>query len=199
MPHLITENLPFTVRRGWTVDEFEKLFDAGLFAPDARLELIEGEVFEKMSQNEPHIRAIFLAQYKSMEIFGNGYLVGDSSSVDLERHQQARTRSLPLRGERYAIQMPCPRRPPNSSSKFPTRLCAPTRPPKPRFMRAPTIAEYWIVNLVDRTLEVRRQPSPMEGELLGHGYRSTQILLPGESIAPLGAPESIIGVDELLP
>lgn len=65
-------------------------------------------------------------------------------------------------------------------------------------MRA-QIAEYWIVNLVDRTLEVRRQPSPMEGELLGHGYRSTQILLPGESIAPLGAPASVIGVGELLP
>lgn len=61
------------------------------------------------------------------------------------------------------------------------------------------IAEYWIVNLVDRTLEVRRQPSPLEGELLGHGYRYTQILLPGESIAPLGTPNSVTGVDELLP
>lgn len=61
------------------------------------------------------------------------------------------------------------------------------------------VAEYWIVNLVDRTLEVRRMPSPLEGELLGHCYRFTQILLPGESIAPLGAATAPIGVDELLP
>lgn len=75
MPHLITENRPFTVRVGWTVAEFERLFDAGFFAPDARLELIDGEVWEKMSQNEPHIRAILLAQYKFLQIYGNSRLV----------------------------------------------------------------------------------------------------------------------------
>lgn len=55
------------------------------------------------------------------------------------------------------------------------------------------------MNLVDRTLEVRRQPFEQNDALFGWAYRSTQILLPGESIAPLRAAEMSVKVDELLP
>lgn len=198
MPHLITENLPFTARRGWTVSEFEKLFDAGFFAPEAKLELIEGEVFEKMSQNEPHARAILLAQYKMLEIFAIGHLVRIQLPLILGESSKPEPDVAIVRGSLH-----------DGSTSLPTTaelvieisdatLRADQTTKAALYARA-QIAEYWIVNLVDRTLEVRRQPSPMEGELLGHGYRFTQILLPGESIAPLGAATAPVGVDELLP
>lgn len=45
----ITQQLPAPTRHGWSVEEFERLFEAGFFAPEARMELIEGEVWEKMT------------------------------------------------------------------------------------------------------------------------------------------------------
>ena len=53
-------------------------------------------------------------------------------------------------------------------------------------------ADYWIVNLIDRRLEVRRDPTPA-------GYRSIVSLSPGDEIAPLAAPAALIAVGALLP
>lgn len=198
MPHLITENLPFTVRRGWTVNEFEKLFDIGFFAPDARLELIEGEVWEKMSQNEPHAHSILLTQYKLLHVFADGYLVRIQIPLILGESSKPEPDAAVVRGSLRDNDVLRPTVVELVVEISDSTLRADQTTKAALYARA-QIAEYWIVNLVDRTLEVRRQPSPMEGELLGHGYRSMQILLPGESIAPLGAPDSVIGVDELLP
>ena len=198
MPHLITENRPFTARPGWTVAEFERLFDAGFFAPDARLELIDGEVWEKMSQNEPHARAVLLAQYKLLQVFAAGYLVRIQIPLILSDTSKPEPDVAVVPGSLRDTDLLRPAVVELVVEISDSTLRADQTTKAALYARA-EIAEYWIVNLVDRTLEVRRQPSPMEGELLGHGYRSTQILLPGESIAPLGAPASVIGVDELLP
>ena len=198
MPHLITENLPFTALRGWTVSEFEKLFEAGFFAPDARLELIEGQVFEKMSQNEPHARAIMLVQYKLMEVFATGYLVRMQIPLILGESSKPEPDAAVVRGSLRDGNTALP-----STAELVVEISDSTlvqdQQTKAALYARAGIAEYWIVNLVERTLEVRRQPSVMANELLGHGYRSTQILLPGERIAPLSAPDTEIGVDELLP
>ncbi len=36
----------YPVRHRWTVSDFQRLGETGLLAPDARLELIDGELFE---------------------------------------------------------------------------------------------------------------------------------------------------------
>ena len=198
MSHLTTLNLPSSTRYDWTVSEFEKLFDLGFFAPDARLELVEGEIWKKMSQNEPHARAILLAQYKLMQVFTTGHLVRIQLPLILSQNSKPEPDVAIVRGSLH-----------DGSTSLPTTaelvieisdatLRADQTTKAALYARA-QIAEYWIVNLVERTLEVRRQPSPLEAELLGHGYRSTQILLPGESIAPLGALSVQIEVNELLP
>ena len=198
MPHLITENLPMASRYGWTVDEFERLFETGFFPPDARLELLEGQVFQKMSQNEPHARAVLRVQYKLMGIFAGGYLVRVQSPLLLSETSKPEPDVAVVTG---SLQDPVESLP--TTAEFVVEVSNSTLVQDQRtkaaiYARA-QIAEYWIVNLVERTLEVRRQPAQMPNELLGHGYRSTQILLPGENIAPLGAPDALIGVDELLP
>ncbi len=198
MPYLITENRPFPARPGWTVKEFERLFDAGFFAPDARLELIDGEVWEKMSQNEPHTLALLLMQYKMLEIFATGHVVRVQVPLILNENSKPEPDIAIVQGSLRTSSVPHPTTAELVIEISDATLRADQTTKAALYARA-QIAEYWIVNLVDRTLEVRRQPSPMEAELMGHGYRSTQILLPGESIAPLGAPDAPIGVDELLP
>jgi len=59
--------------------------------------------------------------------------------------------------------------------------------------------EYWIVNLVDRVLEVRREPAPSPSAPYGWDYRSVEMLGPGDRACPLAAPAARIAVADLLP
>ncbi len=59
--------------------------------------------------------------------------------------------------------------------------------------------EYWIVNLVNRVLEVRREPAPSSSAPHGWDYRTVEILGPGDSTCPLAAPAARIAIIDLLP
>jgi Uma2 family endonuclease len=54
------------------------------------------------------------------------------------------------------------------------------------------VAEYWILNLRDRQLEVYRDPSEF-------GYRSVVVYGEDERVSPLHAPQAAVRVGDLLP
>jgi Uma2 family endonuclease len=60
------------------------------------------------------------------------------------------------------------------------------------------IADYWIVNLVDRRLEVRRAPVPDATQVYGHGYSSVTELVPPATVSPLAAPQVSLAVADLI-
>ncbi len=61
------------------------------------------------------------------------------------------------------------------------------------------IPEYWIVNLVERRLEVYREPfAPAPETPFNALYKSLRLYRPEESISPLFAPESYLKVGELI-
>jgi Uma2 family endonuclease len=60
------------------------------------------------------------------------------------------------------------------------------------------VPEFWIVNLVDRVLEIHRDPGRLE-ERRRWGYRSVQILGRDAAVSPLAAPAARIVVADLLP
>jgi Uma2 family endonuclease len=59
------------------------------------------------------------------------------------------------------------------------------------------IADYWIVNLADRVVEVHREPAPGPGRR--GTYKTVRTVRPGESLTPLALPSARIAVDHLLP
>jgi Uma2 family endonuclease len=61
------------------------------------------------------------------------------------------------------------------------------------------IADYWIVNLVDRVLEVYREPEPKPSASDGWRYRSVTTLAPPASVSPLAFASIQIAVSDLLP
>jgi len=61
------------------------------------------------------------------------------------------------------------------------------------------ITDFWIVNLVERVLEVHRDPQPAPAALYGWSYRAVAILRAPETISPLAAPAASIAVSDLLP
>jgi Uma2 family endonuclease len=60
------------------------------------------------------------------------------------------------------------------------------------------IADYWIVNLVDGQLEVRRDPRPDPSQPLGYAYAGLTVLRPGDVISPLAARHLVFAVADLL-
>ena len=68
-------------------------------------------------------------------------------------------------------------------------------------MPAPACRSNWIVNLVDRRLEVYRDPEPdaTVGAPYGWAYRAVQLLRAKDHVTPLAAPTAGIAVADLLP
>jgi len=61
------------------------------------------------------------------------------------------------------------------------------------------VADYWMVNLVDRVLEVYREPIGDQAAPFGWRYRSIEVLEPSASVAPLAVADARLLVADLLP
>jgi Uma2 family endonuclease len=61
------------------------------------------------------------------------------------------------------------------------------------------IADYWIINLVDRQLEIYRNPVPDKSQKYGWGYADEMILTAADYATPLAAPQARVAVADLLP
>jgi len=61
------------------------------------------------------------------------------------------------------------------------------------------VLDYWIVNLVERVLEVYRDPTP--SAVAPYGWRFSTLLRLGAAnvVTPLAAPEARIPIADLLP
>ena len=194
----LTRNLPPAPRIGWTVEEFERLFDAGFFAPDARLELIEGEIFEKEAREPKVAVAISLAQDVLRRFFNNEFCVRVQLPMVFGISSKPEPDLVVVEGTPRTFLESHPTTAVLAVEISDTTLVTDQTTKSSLYARA-AVEEYWIVNLVDRTLEVRRQPFEQSDALFGWAYRSTLILLPGESVVPLRAPGTSVNVNELLP
>src|SRR6266436_2517400 len=61
------------------------------------------------------------------------------------------------------------------------------------------IADYWIVNLVDRVLEVHREPARPGPARRRWGYAAVETLGADAAVAPIAAPSARVYVADLLP
>ena len=61
------------------------------------------------------------------------------------------------------------------------------------------IEDYWIVNLVQRQLEVYRNRVADPAARFGYSYSDRTILDPGDFASPLALPQARIAVNDLLP
>ncbi len=198
MGFTILQQLPAPARHGWTVEEFERLFEAGFFAPDAKLELIEGEVWEKMTQKTPHATAVTLAQYLLTSVFEVGFVVRIQLPIILGETSKPEPDIAVCSGSVRDYSQNHPTTAVLVVEISDATLIPDQQTKAPLYARA-GIAEYWIVNLIERVLEVRRGPVAMPAQALGFGYRTKTVLQSGETISPLGAPDSVVRVEDLLP
>jgi Uma2 family endonuclease len=61
------------------------------------------------------------------------------------------------------------------------------------------LADYWVVNLVERVLEVYREPVPDPAAPFGWRYARRDVLDGAAQVAPLALPTASVAVARLLP
>jgi Uma2 family endonuclease len=186
-------------RRLLTVDEFDCAWAQGVYGPEERLELIEGEVIEKVTpQESPHATGVRLSDRAMNRIFVEGYDVRTQLPLVFGPRNKPEPDVAVVTGEIRDYSRAHPTTAVLIIEVSDTTLRYDRMTKAGLYARA-GIADYWILNLVDRVLEVHREPAAMTDMPLGHGYRSVLRYTPSDSIAPLVAPQSLIAVADLLP
>ena len=61
------------------------------------------------------------------------------------------------------------------------------------------LSDYWVLNLLDRVLEVYRQPAPDSAAPFGWRYTRSEVVDATARVTPLAAPGSSVSVSQLLP
>jgi Uma2 family endonuclease len=185
-------------RRLWTLREYRRMVEAGILDPDERVELIEGEILMMAPQTAGHFDALNLAARALADCFGDGYCVWMQGPLELGKASQPKPDVAVVPGDLDDYQNAHPT---NALLVVEASDISLTynRELKASMYAKAGIPEYWIQNLVDGVLEIRRGPIPLRLEAYGWGYSSRRLLHKGQTIAPLAVPDAEISVDELLP
>ena len=176
----------------FTADEFVRMGEAGIFDPEARLELIEGEIIEMSALGNPHMGCVNRANALFSARLAGKVMVSPQNAVLLSRY----TRPQP------DIVLARPR-----EDFYSTKTIAPEdtflvievsdstirydRNRKMPLYAKSGVPELWIENLQEGLILVYRDPGP-------ETFATSLTFKRGESISIAAFPEIVFKVEELL-
>ena len=187
---------PLTVRR-WHRVEYERLVDQGVFENEP-LELIGGQLIVAEPKGSEHATGVDMANDALRAALPPGWIVRVQNPLALDDESAPEPDIAVVRGTRADYRHAHPSRPAliievaESSLRF-------DRVTKGSLYARAGIAEYWIVNLIDRVLEVYREPGADITAPYGWRYLSVEHLTPPSAVTPLEVPTAPIPVAALLP
>ena len=188
---------PVRARR-WTRAEYERLIEVGVFRPGEPIELLGGELTVSEPQGSAHYTAVGLVQDALRAALGPGWLVRSQGPVALGDDSEPEPDVVVAPGGRRDYSREHPARPVLIAEVAESSLAL-DRQHKGSLYARSRLEDYWILNLVDRVLEVYRDPIPDPSAPFGWRYASKQVMGPASSVAPLVAPGACILVSDLLP
>ena len=175
----------------WTIEEFERAWDDGAFPPDARLELIRGEIVEMSPIGDPHFFCVMylgdlLADLKPKGISSiQGPLklpelesVPQPDAVVFRRRANFRTRPPWAKDVLLLVEVS------DSSLAY-------DRDVKIPLYAEVGIREAWLVDINGDQIFVYREPTP-------DGYQTVRTYYRGEFIAPKSFPDKKLSVMDIL-
>jgi Uma2 family endonuclease len=182
----------------WKRVEYEQLVEKGVFMAGERLELIDGLLLVAEPQSASHFTAVRLVAVALARAFGEGWDVRAQGPIALDDTSEPEPDVAVVHGgpRDYAEAHPAD---PVLVVEVARPSLAFDREHKASLYARAGRPEYWIVNLVDRMLEVHREPVPSPATPYGWDYSAVEVLGPGDHIHPLAAPTARIAVAELLP
>ncbi len=175
----------------WSRTEYERIVDAGGFAPDSRVELLDGEIIDMSPQKSAHATAVGLVEDALRHCLRDGCHIRGQKPLALDDRSEPEPDVAVVPGQRRDYVSTHPRSALLIVEVADTSLGYDQTSKATAYARN-GIAEYWILNLRDRVLEVHRGAG-------AQGYRDRRLLGPGDQVTPLTATDCAIQVNDLLP
>ncbi len=171
--------------------EYDRAVEAGVFDPDARLELIDGDLLSMTPQGSRHATGVDLVADALRHAFGAGFHVRMQFPLATSDYSEPEPDVAVVTGDVRDYRDAHP-----TTAVLVVEVSDDSlrrdRTVKQRIYARCGIPEYWILALPDARLEIHRDPA-------GDGYRTVTIHRTGDTVAPLARPEARIAVDDLLP
>ena len=175
----------------WTIEEFERAWDEGAFPPDARLELIRGEIVEMPPIGGPHIACVVRLITLMSRLFPKAQ-VSPQNPLRISDRISIPQPDIVVIGTRTDLA----ENPPTDEDSLLLIEVADSSLHRDRKDKIPLYAEAgipesWLVDLNSSTLFVHRRPSP-------EGYQDVRAYRRGESVSPEAFPDVSFTIDEIL-
>lgn len=167
------------------------MVEAGVFAPDARLELLEGEVINMTPQRSRHATAVTLVQNALLAVFRVGFHVRTQLPLSLGDFSEPEPDVAVVKGSPRDYRDAHPAWAVLVVEVSETTLDYDRGRKRPVYARA-GIPEYWILDVDSGTLEVYREPR-------ADGYGQRQLLRLGDVVTLPDGVTGAIAVSDLLP
>jgi Uma2 family endonuclease len=183
--------------RPWTRNEFYQLMELGWFLGQ-NVELIRGEIIEMPNQKSGHYAGIDKAARCLEKYFAEGFWVRTQAPLALEQDTEPNPDISVVKGSRddYLDHHPTYALLVVEVSDSTLRY---DRGTKGIIYASGGITDYWIINLVDRRLEVFRAPNQDPKQVPNYQYGDVQTFGLTDIVCPLAAPEIKILVGDLFP
>ncbi len=183
--------------RRWSVEEYNKMAEAGVIGPDERVELIDGEVVPLSPHDRKHSNSVALANNLLVKTYGATHLVRVGLPIQVGDFSEPEPDFALVRPE----QQDEARRHPTCADlviEVSHTSLAYDRVKKTSLYASAGIPEYWIVNLVDRCLERHLEPQADKTSPFGASFKRREVLGEGESITPVAIDGPPLQVSDLI-
>jgi len=184
--------MPVLTEHRFNVRAYYRMAESGVLPPDARVELLNGRIID-MSPIGPAHGGTVKQLSRLFNLLARGrWLVSTQDPVRLDDHSEPEpdVALLKTADDNYKTRHPRPDEVYLLVEVSDSTLDYDREEKLPAYGRA-GVAEVWIVNLNEATLEVYREPHFT-------GYGSKTVLAAGDHIAPQLFPDAVVSVGELL-
>jgi Uma2 family endonuclease len=179
-----------------TVDEYERIVASGALEDPNRIELIDGYMVDKMAKNPEHSFSATAIHQAFVDRLPAGWLARKEEPVRIPAYNEPEPEVAVVRGINadYRRRIPTPDDVALLVEVSDSTL-AQDQGLKLMAYATDRIPVYWIVNLVDRQIEVYTRPTK------AGRYRSRKDYKPGQQVPVVidGQPLPPIAVDDIMP
>ncbi|HEX8160421.1 MAG TPA: Uma2 family endonuclease [Pyrinomonadaceae bacterium] len=174
-----------------SADEYERMGAAGVFPPGARLELIEGDIFEMSPIGSPHAACVKYLNRLLNELSGKDFIVGTQDPIRLDdfSEPQPDLTLLRWREDFYRGAHPTPADVLLVVEVADTTVLTDRTVKIPLYARA-GVAEAWVVNVPEGCVEIYTDAA-------GDAYQTVTRFGRGERAESPTVAGLAVGVDEL--
>ena len=179
-------------KRWITTDEYERMGEAGIFRPDDRLELLEGEIFEMSPIGSAHAACVKALSFLLNKSFGGVLLVSIQDPIRLDDYSEPQPdlALLRWRDDFYRRMHPSPADVLMVIEVADTTVDSDRRIKIPLYAKA-GIKEVWLVNLPAEQIEIYTEPA-------GGKYQIINQIKRGEEAQSHSIPDLVISADMVL-